>query len=100
MNTIDHPPHYQASLDPSSDRTFEAISVIEAWGHGESFAIGNVLKYLCRYKKKGDPLEDLKKAKFYLDWVISLRQKETTPKGAVFRKPDHPVDINGREIID
>lgn len=35
----------------------------------------NVLKYVTRYDKKGTPLDDLKKAKFYLDKLIELESK-------------------------
>lgn len=35
----------------------------------------NVLKYVTRYDKKGTPLDDLKKAKFYLDKLIELEEK-------------------------
>ena len=31
---------------------------------------GNVLKYLSRYKFKGEPLEDLQKAQWYLNRLI------------------------------
>jgi len=35
----------------------------------EGFCIGNVIKYISRYKSKGG-VEDLKKAQVYLDWAI------------------------------
>lgn len=31
---------------------------------------GNIVKYITRYKSKGKPLEDLNKAKWYLDKLI------------------------------
>jgi hypothetical protein len=31
---------------------------------------GNVLKYVWRYRYKGKPVEDLKKARWYLDRLI------------------------------
>jgi len=31
---------------------------------------GNVLKYVSRYKFKGEPLEDLQKAQWYLDRLV------------------------------
>ena len=34
-----------------------------------SFAVGNTIKYLCRYKKKNG-IEDLKKARHYIDMLI------------------------------
>ena len=38
------------------------------------FCEGNVIKYLCRYKRKNG-LEDLKKAKQYLDFLIERESK-------------------------
>lgn len=61
---VNHPNHY------GGDTTYEAIKVIEAWGLG--FSLGNLVKYVARAGKK-DPvkeLEDLKKARFYLDRYI------------------------------
>ena len=36
------------------------------------FFAGNVVKYVCRAGHKGDKLEDLKKAKAYIDKYIEL----------------------------
>ena len=38
------------------------------------FCAGNVVKYVCRAKRKGTSLQDLLKAKQYLDWLIELEQ--------------------------
>jgi radical SAM protein with 4Fe4S-binding SPASM domain len=35
----------------------------------EGYCRGNIIKYISRYPKKGG-IEDLKKAKVYLDWLI------------------------------
>ena len=59
---VDHPTHY------GGDTTYEAIKVIEAWGLG--FCLGNTIKYISRAGKKGDHLEDLRKARWYLDREI------------------------------
>lgn len=59
--TVNSPAHYGSG-------TYEAINVIEAYDMG--FLDGNVLKYLLRYKKKNG-LEDLKKAKWYLERLIT-----------------------------
>jgi hypothetical protein len=34
------------------------------------FALGNVLKYVVRHKKKGTPVLDLEKAQFYLNYAL------------------------------
>lgn len=62
---VNHPDHY------GGDTTYEAIKVIEAWELG--FHLGNSVKYICRAGKK-DPeteLEDLHKARWYLDRKIA-----------------------------
>lgn len=35
------------------------------------FVEGNVIKYICRYKLKGTPKEDLEKIKHYVDILLS-----------------------------
>lgn len=47
----------------------ECIEVIEAFGL--NFHLGNVVKYVLRHDKKASPLQDLKKARWYLDREIS-----------------------------
>lgn len=56
---VDHPAHYGGAEDP-----YEAIKVIEAWRLG--FCLGNTVKYIARAGKKGDEIEDLRKASWYL----------------------------------
>lgn len=65
--TVDHPAHYGGVDNP-----YEAIKVIEAWGLG--FCLGNTVKYISRAGKKGDTIEDLKKARWYLDREIQNRE--------------------------
>lgn len=65
--TINHPPHYGRADSP-----YEAIKVIEAWGLG--FNLGHAVKYISRAGKKGDAIEDLKKALWYLDREIANAQ--------------------------
>lgn len=67
-NTVSHPFYYGGQ-----DDLYEAIKVIEAWKLG--FHLGNVVKYIARAGKKGDALEDLEKARWYLDREISNMEK-------------------------
>ena len=73
---VSHPPHYQ------SETGLEVIDVIEAFTFDlkgiEGFDTGNVIKYICRWKQKNG-VEDLKKAKWYLEHLINhveLLEKE------------------------
>jgi hypothetical protein len=64
---VHHPKHYGGA-----DNVYEAIKVIEAQGIGNEFCLGNCLKYLLRAGKKTEsPLEDYKKAKWYLERLIT-----------------------------
>lgn len=64
VDMVNQPPHYnQAGIE-----CIEAIRA--ATGEGYEFYLqGNILKYLWRYKYKNG-LEDLKKARWYLDKLI------------------------------
>jgi len=63
---INHPPHYNSH--PSG---VECIQITEHY----NFCIGNAIKYLWRAGLKADAIEDLKKARWYLDREISNREK-------------------------
>jgi hypothetical protein len=65
-NVIDHPSHYNRGK-------IEVIDFIE--DQGLSFHLGNVIKYIARAGSKGDKLEDLKKARWYLDRYINKVMK-------------------------
>lgn len=60
---VDHPAHYGGADNP-----YEAIKVIDAWDL--NFCLGNTVKYISRADHKGKRLEDLKKARWYLDHAI------------------------------
>ncbi|MBO7451871.1 MAG: DUF3310 domain-containing protein [Clostridiales bacterium] len=66
---VNHPPHYQ------SESGLEVIDVIDAFLDWKSVYAGNILKYTLRYKNKNG-LEDLKKAQWYLNRMISKMEKE------------------------
>jgi hypothetical protein len=68
-SNVNHPTHYGGEDNP-----YEAIKVIEAWDLG--FNLGNVVKYLSRAGKKGETLEDLRKAAWYLQREIQNRENE------------------------
>ncbi|AQU86180.1 hypothetical protein B0W47_00490 [Komagataeibacter nataicola] len=64
-STINHPRHYNAH--PSG---IECIQVAEHM----SFNLGNALKYIWRADEKGNALEDLKKAEWYIKREIARRE--------------------------
>ena len=69
--TVNHPPHY------GGDTIYETVKVLKAWMTREAFLgflMGNVIKYLSRTGKKGDGIEDCKKAQWYLNRYIEESQ--------------------------
>lgn len=44
--------------------------------NGAGFCAGNAIKYIARHEHKDNPLEDLEKARWYLDHLIELKRKE------------------------
>jgi len=62
---VERPAHY-------SFGRFEVIDVIEDWGLG--FHLGNVVKYVARAPHKGEEVQDLKKALWYLQRHIKLTE--------------------------
>ena len=66
-DAVEHPAHYTAH--PSG---VECITITEHMG----FCVGNAIKYLWRADLKGNALEDLKKARYYVDREIKRRGGE------------------------
>jgi hypothetical protein len=64
-DSVNHPPHYTAH--PSG---IECIQITEHMG----FNLGNAMKYIWRADLKGDVIEDLRKARWYLDREIERRK--------------------------
>lgn len=62
FDAVDHPAHYKVG-------GIETIDFIEA--KKLNYNIGNVIKYLTRADYKGNKLEDLRKAQWYLTREIS-----------------------------
>ena len=73
-NMVEHPNHYQ------SGKGIEVIDVIEAFTEDlkgvEAFDTANAIKYICRWSKKGTELQDLMKAKWYIDHLINKIERE------------------------
>ena len=66
MDMINHPAHYNFG-------SIEVIDFIDAMGAGYDFAAGNAIKYIARADHKGARLEDLKKARFYVQHMLGAR---------------------------
>ena len=74
-SAVDHPDHY-------TQGGIECIKAIEASMTPEEFqgsCKANVFKYLWRWRNKNG-LEDLKKARVYLNWLIESVEKQLNNK--------------------
>lgn len=72
MTTAIRPDHYKRG-------GLEAIDVIEAFDLG--FNLGNVAKYILRAGHKDSRVQDLKKARYYLDREIEKEENSELSSG-------------------
>lgn len=70
-DTVNHPSHYTSG----GIECIEAIKASMVKGAYKGYLKGNILKYIWRYEKKEKPVEDLKKARTYLDWLIKENEE-------------------------
>lgn len=72
FDSINKPSHY------AEGRKYETIDVIEDWQL--SYRLGNCVKYLSRAGRKSEnPLEDLRKAQWYLAREIKAVEESQKP---------------------
>jgi hypothetical protein len=70
---VNHPSHYHSTyLHAGCGKTIECIDIVRHM----NFNLGNVVKYIWRADHKGATIEDLKKARWYLDDEIKRREIE------------------------
>jgi len=69
-DNINHPKHYETN----KVECIEAMEITQGRGAVMSFCLCNAFKYLWRHNRKNG-LEDIKKAKWYLDKYIELAEK-------------------------
>ena len=68
---VNHPPHYKVD----DIECIDAIRASTREGY-EFYLQGVIIKYLWRYRYKGKPVEDLKKAEWYLNNLIEIKVEE------------------------
>lgn len=64
---VHRPPHYTYSK-------YEPKDVIRAWGL--NFNLGSAVKYICRAGHKDDKIQDLEKAKQFIEFEIEALKEE------------------------
>ena len=66
-SAVNHPNHYNIGK-------IEVIDAIEDWNL--HFSLGNAVKYIARADHKGKPIEDLEKARWYIEREIERRKND------------------------
>lgn len=65
-DNVNHPSHYTFGKIEVMDYIEDKLSDVEC----EGYFVGNIIKYVSRFRKKNG-IEDLKKAQWYLNRLIS-----------------------------
>lgn len=75
--------------------TFELIERYTANQKGQpAFYIGNVVKYLCRYNRKGTAMQDLEKALDYMQHLDQMRASHQWSGGSF-----QPIELDINDFI-
>jgi len=69
-DNVNHPAHYTSGNIECIDAIESAVTELTGI---EAMCTGNAIKYLWRWKRKNG-VEDLRKAKWYIDKLISLQE--------------------------
>ena len=69
FDEVERPAHYVKN-------GFEVANIIEAFNL--NWRMANVIKYALRHQDKQNPLTDLKKARWYLEREIKIRESTIT----------------------
>ena len=70
-DNVHHPSHYTFGKVETIDYIKDKLTPEQF----EGYCMGNVIKYVSRYRHKNG-IEDLKKARVYLDWAIEAKEAE------------------------
>ncbi|HZK01029.1 MAG TPA: DUF3310 domain-containing protein [Tissierellaceae bacterium] len=71
LDNVNHPSHYTFGQ-------YEVLDVIEDWDL--PFHLANVIKYIARAKHKGNEIQDLLKAQFYLNRYVDIKKTKEGEK--------------------
>lgn len=70
---VNSPAHYNRTTLETID---VMLDMVKGWKAEYAVLLATTLKYIWRHNDKGTPLQDLRKARWYLDRAITLMEKE------------------------
>lgn len=82
LDLVNNPPHYTAGEIECKDAIKSAL--VSCTDGYTASCLGHVIKYVWRFKLKGNPIQDLEKSVFWLNEALD-RQKEIAEKYRVYR---------------
>ena len=71
MSNVNHPKHYSLDIHCECGKNIECLNIVK----NLPFVDGNIIKYVWRWRQKNG-IEDLHKAKFYLNELIKSVQEQ------------------------
>ena len=71
MSNVNHPKHYSLCIHCECGKNIECLDIVK----NLPFVDGNIIKYVWRWRQKNG-IEDLHKAKFYLNELIKSVQEQ------------------------
>ncbi|MDF9296078.1 DUF3310 domain-containing protein [Geobacillus stearothermophilus] len=71
LDNVNHPNHYTTG----GIETYDYIAAKLTPEQLEGYLAGNIMKYISRYQHKNG-VEDLKKARWYLEKLIGLKEQQ------------------------
>ena len=71
IETVEHPQHYNQGSIECIDAMIAAFGITEVI----AFCKLNAFKYIWRAENKFNTLEDLKKARWYIDKIIEIQER-------------------------
>lgn len=89
FDPVEYPKHYNSH--PSG---VECVQITEHM----NFCVGNAVKYLWRAEEKGNTVEDLMKARWYIDREIKRRELEA--ERTLAGEPKIPARVWGPTVVE
>lgn len=87
VDMVNHPPHYSGTTCPTCGTEMQVADILDQWFPTDPH-LWQAGKYLARAGRKGEALEDLEKAEWYLKRAIARRKAATRAAAALTKKPE------------
>lgn len=94
MSNVNHPKHYSLDIHCECGKNIECLDIVK----NLPFVDGNIIKYVWRWRQKNG-IEDLHKAKFYLDELIKNASGTMTKTNQYTSVYDLNLNLRTRNVL-